>query len=204
MSITRFTTVMYFISKNNSKEGPYTLEEVLAMRLTDDILVWKDGMIAWSKISELPEFKNVVIKTPPSLPDEKENEKKGNYNKAKKKAAVNIIVYSLLIGLGVATIVAFYFNEMSYTNEWPDKYHIFHSSEEKNNHFLTYLPFLVLHLLVFEIIALIIAGVKIAKMSQHNLRDSGEVSSNSLLFYVGRFIGTILGIFGLLFGKNKH
>lgn len=210
---------MYFISKDNKKEGPYTLEEVIAMRLTDDILVWKEG-ISWTNVTELPELTRVIIKTPPPIPvdiqNEKENEKKAHYYEAMKKAAGNIIGYSLLIGLAGAAIVAYYFNELSYTDEWPDKYHIFHGSEEKNNHLLSYWPFFVLYLLIFEIIALIIAGIKIAsikpeienkeiaKMSKHNSKDGDEVSSNSLVYYVGRFIGSILGIFGLLFRKNKY
>jgi hypothetical protein len=35
---------MYFVSKNNKKEGPLTFDEVRNLKLTDDVLIWKEGM----------------------------------------------------------------------------------------------------------------------------------------------------------------
>ena len=168
---------MYFISKNNKKDGPYTLDEVLAMRLTDDMLVWKDG-ISWSKVSELPELKQVVIKTPPPLPyeiqNEKDKKKKEEIKETKKAEARFVIVGSLFYGAIVAAVISYFINEASYGNDWPDKYRIFHSSEEMNNHLLSYWPIFLGWLLIAEIIALIIAGIMIT-MRKPQEKESGQV-----------------------------
>jgi hypothetical protein len=155
---------MYFISKNNSKEGPYTLEEVLAMRLTDDILVWKEG-ISWSNISELPEFKNIVIKTPPLLPHEiRKKEIAENYknrNLLRKEKARSILHETFIYGLIVALIVTAVVANMAENNYGDAKYHIFHApGHETFGDFFKdlFLP----TFLIVEAIALVIAGIRIA------------------------------------------
>lgn len=65
---------MYFISRNNTKEGPLSIEQLKDLKLTEDTLVWKEGMSNWSKISEIEELNGYYIKKPPSLPGENEQQ----------------------------------------------------------------------------------------------------------------------------------
>ncbi|MBK9330001.1 MAG: DUF4339 domain-containing protein [Sphingobacteriales bacterium] len=62
---------MYFISIDNYKSGPFTYEEIVELHLTDDMLVWKDGLEDWVSIKELPELKNYLNMQPPMLPHER-------------------------------------------------------------------------------------------------------------------------------------
>ena len=151
---------MYFISKDNKKEGPYTLDEVLAMRLTDDILVWKDG-INWSKVSELPELAPVVIKTPPPLPIEVQkvevDKRKLQASHLKKKAAWDIVGGSLFVGLLVALIASYClasYAETGGTNEYPIYQY------PGRDWFWYFFPGV---LAIIEIVCLIVAGILIVK-----------------------------------------
>ena len=57
---------MYYIVKVK-EEGPFTLEQVLELSLTDDTLVWKKGMSYWSKVTEIEELRSTIIAAPPPL-----------------------------------------------------------------------------------------------------------------------------------------
>lgn len=69
---------MYFISRNNTKEGPLTIEQLKDLKLDEDTLVWKEGMSNWSKIIEIEELNGYYTKNPPPLPGE--NEKQDELN----------------------------------------------------------------------------------------------------------------------------
>jgi hypothetical protein len=151
---------MYFISKDNKKEGPYTLDEVLAMRLTDDMLVWKEG-INWSKVSELPELMSVVIKTPPLLPSEVQKEyaakRKALVVEVKKKFAWDIVWGSLLVGLLIAILLSYclaIYAETGGTNEYPIYQY------PGRDWFWYFFPGV---LAIVEIVCLIVAGILIFK-----------------------------------------
>lgn len=58
----------YFITKGTEKKGPYSIEELLKMEITDDYLIWKDGFEKWKSITEIEELKSKIIITPPPTP----------------------------------------------------------------------------------------------------------------------------------------
>lgn len=167
---------MYFISKNNKKDGPYTLDEVLAMRLTDDIFIWKEG-ISWTKVSELPELRDVVIKTPPPLPHEilylKEKESKKQIIELRREKSVPIIKNSLLNGALISLIITFILAAIAESGG-SSEYAIFHSSgRETFGDF--FWPFFIRILIIIEPVALIVAGAKIAKLKPgSNYRNNGS------------------------------
>jgi len=58
----------FFITKGTEKKGPYSIDDLKKMELTDDYLIWKDGFEKWTSISEIIELKNEIIITPPPTP----------------------------------------------------------------------------------------------------------------------------------------
>jgi hypothetical protein len=58
----------YFITKGKEKKGPYSIEELSKMELTDDYLIWKDGFEKWKPITEIIELKSSIIISPPPTP----------------------------------------------------------------------------------------------------------------------------------------
>jgi hypothetical protein len=162
---------MFFIRHNQVNSGPFTQDEVLSQRLTDDMLVWQEGK-PWRKISEVPELVNSVIKTPPPAPDEEEKEK---ITSLKNKETWNIIRSALITGVVIAAIVAWITNELTYINDWPAQYTIFHSSEEMNNHLLTYPQMFIFSLFIIEIILLAISGVRIASQKKRGADKTKKV-----------------------------
>ena len=38
----------YYIIRNDQQAGPYTLEELAAMEITPDTMVWSEGMTDWT------------------------------------------------------------------------------------------------------------------------------------------------------------
>lgn len=55
----------YYISKNNDKEGPFTLEELAAQHITPDTLIWTVGYKEWKPAKDIPELADIVFSTPP-------------------------------------------------------------------------------------------------------------------------------------------
>lgn len=79
----------YFINKGAEKKGPFTLEELKKMELTEDYLVWANGFDDWTKITDVEELKDIIIDTPPLTPMEKE--------KAKKKGSIIRVISSCVL-----------------------------------------------------------------------------------------------------------
>ena len=42
----------YYIGKNNQRQGPFEIDQLLANGLTPDTLVWCSGMPGWQKANE--------------------------------------------------------------------------------------------------------------------------------------------------------
>jgi hypothetical protein len=66
----------YHVSIKGQKSGPYTLEEVKAMKISDEDLVWNANMRDWQKAMYLIELNGHINITPPKLPENRINEKK--------------------------------------------------------------------------------------------------------------------------------
>lgn len=173
---------MYFISKDNRKEGPFTIEELRGKRLTDDMLAWKEGITNWCKISEIPELKDMVITTPPPLPHEIQNEARKKTFKIKKEKAKSIIIVCLAYGAVAAAFIAYFINEASYESNWPDKYPIYHTYAERNNHLLSYFPIFLGWLLVSEVVALIVAGIRISMLKPSEKAGSPIEGTSTILY----------------------
>lgn len=58
----------YFVYLNNERKGPYSLEELADKYITEDILVWHEGLSDWKRAGELDELKEVVKQMPPDPP----------------------------------------------------------------------------------------------------------------------------------------
>ena len=62
----------YYLAINGQQEGPFDsatiINKVLTNQLTENSLIWKKGMLEWSKISTLEEFKAFFRTSPPPLP----------------------------------------------------------------------------------------------------------------------------------------
>ncbi len=58
----------FYISNNNEKEGPFTLEELSAKDITPHTLVWAVGYKEWKAAKDVPELNDIIYKTPPAPP----------------------------------------------------------------------------------------------------------------------------------------
>lgn len=79
----------YFISKGTQKKGPYSIEEISSMQLTENYLIWKEGFEDWKKVTEVEELKSHVVLMPPPTAEEL------NRN-ATKKSVFNATIISLI------------------------------------------------------------------------------------------------------------
>lgn len=62
----------YFISKGGDKKGPLTLDQIKAMSITEDYIIWKEGLSDWVSVKDVPELQELIIKQPPPTPREVE------------------------------------------------------------------------------------------------------------------------------------
>jgi hypothetical protein len=61
----------YYLSIDGQQSGPYSLDELKTMQLTDQNLIWEEGMSSWVSVNQLVELKESVKLTPPPLPTNK-------------------------------------------------------------------------------------------------------------------------------------
>lgn len=59
----------YFIVKDGTRQGPYTVEELTVQRLSPDTLVWTRGMPDWAEAHTVPELSGAVDHDVPVIPD---------------------------------------------------------------------------------------------------------------------------------------
>jgi len=57
----------YFIKLNEEQKGPYTIDELKEMKLTDQYSYWTDGYSTWRKITEIQELDGFILKLPPTI-----------------------------------------------------------------------------------------------------------------------------------------
>ncbi len=67
------TDIRYFIGENGTKTGPFDFQTIIAHieagSVTNETLLWKQGMPAWGKAGSFDEFAASLQKTPPPLPE---------------------------------------------------------------------------------------------------------------------------------------
>lgn len=56
---------IWFIRHNNESLGPYTIEELKKLSVTEDDYVWKEGFTDWVQALSIPELSQLFITTPP-------------------------------------------------------------------------------------------------------------------------------------------
>ena len=47
----------YFITRGTEKKGPFSIDALTKMALTNDYLIWKEGFEKWKPITEIEELK---------------------------------------------------------------------------------------------------------------------------------------------------
>ncbi len=55
----------YFIIKNEEQKGPFNLNEIIEMNLSEDTLIWKKELKDWIQLKDLPEYNK---NAPPPIP----------------------------------------------------------------------------------------------------------------------------------------
>lgn len=55
----------FIIDEKDSRQGPYTFEELKSLPITNETMVWYDGIDDWKKAEEIAELKDIAIKLPP-------------------------------------------------------------------------------------------------------------------------------------------
>jgi len=56
--------MQYFISERDVKTGPFSLEEMKEQHLAKDTLVWYQGLLEWTKASEILELTDLFRSNP--------------------------------------------------------------------------------------------------------------------------------------------
>ena len=65
----------YFYLIGKDQNGPFSFEELVAKGITEDTLIWSEGMDNWEKLKDIPELKQVLRPGPPPPPKDAEEEK---------------------------------------------------------------------------------------------------------------------------------
>ena len=60
----------YYISNSGKEEGPFSLKELENQKITNDTLVWYDGLEEWKAASELEDL-NDLLKPKPKAEEPK-------------------------------------------------------------------------------------------------------------------------------------
>lgn len=87
----------YFISKGSQKKGPFTIEQIKTMELTDKYFIWSEGFEDWKRITEIEELKENIIITPPPTPKQiKKNKQKSSFLNALKISGIWLVILWLV------------------------------------------------------------------------------------------------------------
>lgn len=57
----------YFIVDNGQQKGPYSLENLKALSLTGESLVWTDGWADWRQMKDVPELQVLLVQQQPAV-----------------------------------------------------------------------------------------------------------------------------------------
>lgn len=89
--------IKYFISLNNKKSGPFSLDELKKMNLTDEYLVWQNGFDDWKNIIEVDELKDFYVKLPPPLPNKTNGLFNNVWNKYENEFSLILFLFILFL-----------------------------------------------------------------------------------------------------------
>mgnify|MGYP000861534895 CR=1 FL=1 len=105
----------YFITIGKEKKGPYSIEELKKMELTDKYLIWSEDLGDWKTITEIEELSNTIIKTPPPTPAQKKSQEKKN-------STIEALKISCIAFIIIAIVVYFVMGGYLNDSELKDKY----------------------------------------------------------------------------------
>ena len=98
----------YFVVLNEKKEGPYTLEQLKNIKLSQNTLVWRSDFNDWKLISDVDELKDYVIIQPPKTEIEEIDEKIIKDNELIKKIVIKrTLIYYFSISF-LITLISIY------------------------------------------------------------------------------------------------
>lgn len=162
---------MYFISRNNIKEGPYTFNQIRDFNLTEDTLIWKEGLVNWVKIKELQEFESLIIKSPPPLPFEVEKKERND-------EILKIILKNFLIGLVICLVlnlIAFWGAKSGGTSSKP----VYLTETEQHNPIIVYFKLMPYAFIIGQGIMLIFTFVQVY-LTRNKTYSSFSISASGI------------------------
>lgn len=59
----------FYIAVDGQKKGPFTLDDLKSQNIQKDALIWTEGLDNWTKAEHIPLLKEVILATPPPLPN---------------------------------------------------------------------------------------------------------------------------------------
>ena len=74
----------YFIKLDNNQEGPFSIDQLKSMNLTDEYDYWTNEFPFWRKITDFDELKDFILILPPKIINLKEIEIEESSTKLKK------------------------------------------------------------------------------------------------------------------------
>lgn len=126
----------YFIAISGEQKGPYSIDEVKSMSLSNDTLVWYKGLKDWTELKDIEELCSLVIdeELPPPLPSTvpmnvaiekpvKIEVYKGQQNKEKRKTnyshifAKEVVYFAKILGGCIGGVLLCYF--LLYVAKYP-------------------------------------------------------------------------------------
>jgi hypothetical protein len=63
-----FLMMTFYTNNGQHEEGPFTLEELKARKITKDTPIWHEGLTTWTTAGQVAELKNLFVATPPPIP----------------------------------------------------------------------------------------------------------------------------------------
>lgn len=57
----------YYIYDNNQQHGPYTMDQLRAMPLRPDMLMWYEGLAQWTRCDQVQELQGIFPPAPPTM-----------------------------------------------------------------------------------------------------------------------------------------
>jgi len=88
----------YFIAKGAEKKGPFTIEELKKMDLTNEYLIWKNDFVDWKPIASIPELQEDIMQVPPPTPFEiLEESNKKNIGEVVTKTLIIFLILCVFI-----------------------------------------------------------------------------------------------------------
>ena len=58
----------FYLTADNQRIGPFSLEELMAKSITAQTLIWREGLAQWTSAMQVPEVAALLTNTPPPVP----------------------------------------------------------------------------------------------------------------------------------------